>query len=61
MSANITIKGNQAVITIDLQELGPSTSGKTMLVANCNGNNGLKATLPNGKLGTFTLTGYYKP
>ena len=54
-------KTNTATITIPLQELGPSSSGRTMLVANYNGNNGLKVTLPNGKLATFTLTGYYKP
>ena len=62
-NAIITIdpKTNIATITIHLQELGPSSSGKTNMVANVNGNNAIKVDLPNGKRGTFTITGYYKP
>lgn len=58
---SIDQQNNTVTITIPLQDLGPSSSGRTRMVVNLNGNNGLKAMLPNGKLGTFTVTGYHKP
>lgn len=59
--STIEVKGASVVITIPIQDLGLSSSGKNTLVANHNGNNGLKVTLPNGKLATYTVTGYHKP
>ena len=38
MALNAEIKGEQLVITIDLQEPKPSASGKTLVVATSHGN-----------------------
>jgi len=42
---NITVKGNVATVTFNLdQNLGPSKSGKTQLVATTNGNVNIPGT-----------------
>lgn len=53
---NVTaeIKGSKLVIEVDLtQDLGPSNSGKTNLVASTEGNAQLEATLPKRGLVKF--------
>ncbi len=53
------IKGNQLVITIDMQEPAPSASGKTMVVASSHGNQATTAQV-NGKPVTIGLNAYIK-
>lgn len=39
MNANIEVKGNKMTITVDLsKEMGPSQSGKTIIIASTQGN-----------------------
>jgi hypothetical protein len=57
--ATIKIEGNKAIITVDLNDLGPSKSGKTQLVINANGNNYVPFEWK-GKTCKLTMTGYYK-
>ncbi len=53
------IKGNQLVITIDMQEPAPSASGKTMVVASSHGNQATTAQV-NGQPVTIGLNAYIK-
>ena len=54
------IKGNQLIITIDMQEPAPSASGKTKVVASTHGNVATTATV-NGKPVIVGLNAYIRP
>lgn len=56
---SIDRKAGTATIVVSLQALTPSSSGKTLLFLNCNGNNAIKGTYE-GKPATVTMTGYIK-
>jgi hypothetical protein len=61
MNASITIdqKVGTATIIVPLRQLTPSSSGKTLLFINQNGNNAVKGVY-DGKPCTVTITGYIK-
>lgn len=61
MANSITIneKDRTATIVVDLQDLTPSSSGKTLLFINQNGNNAIKGNYK-GKPATISITGYVK-
>ncbi len=54
------IKGNQLVITIDMQEPAPSATGKTLVVASTHGNQASTAVVK-GKPVVIGLNAYIKP
>jgi hypothetical protein len=53
------IKGNQLVITVDLQTPAPSASGKTLVVASSHGNQATTAVV-DGKPVTVGFNAYIK-
>jgi hypothetical protein len=54
------VKGNQLIITMDLQKPSPSSSGKTLIVATSGGNQVTTATV-DGKPITIGVNAYIKP
>jgi hypothetical protein len=57
-NCKVTVKGNKAIIEVDLtQDFGPSSSGKTVIIASSEGNQSLPGK-PEIKLG---LNVYKKP
>lgn len=56
-----TIKGNQLIITMDLQKPSPSASGKTLVVASSHGNQSLADCLVDGKPVTIGVNAYIRP
>ncbi len=54
-----TIKGNQLIITIDMQTPAPSASGKTLVVASSHGNQPTTVTV-NGQPVVIGLNAYIR-
>lgn len=59
MAATAEIRGKQLIITLDLQDPTPSTSGKTLVVATTHGNMATTAQV-NGKPLTIGVNAYIK-
>jgi hypothetical protein len=48
-NASISVEGNTLTITVDLSEtIGPSSSGKTVIIGTTHGNQRIKAQVPGG-------------
>jgi hypothetical protein len=59
MAATAEIKGNQLLITIDMQTPAPSASGKTLVVASTRGNRATTAQV-NGQPVVIGVNAYIK-
>lgn len=60
VDATATVEGDVLVLRVPLTELGPSSSGKTNLVASLNGNRQVPFAW-NGRTCRVGVTAFYKP
>ncbi len=60
MATTVKVEGKKLVITMDLQEPTPSSSGKTLIVATTSGNMATEAKV-NGKTVIVGVNAYVKP